>query len=419
MEQRRVLRGIDGARYGRSRQQRIGDHFPFPHDFINENEKTFNCRLEKQRVATHGKSMNRIINLFSDTQTQPSRGMRQAMAEAEVGDEQMGLDPCVNALCARVAGLLGYEAALFAPSGTMCNQISVLTHCQAGDEIICDASSHIMNTEGAGAAALAGSAVRAIATETGIFSSEQVLANVRPVSRTGPRTRLVSVEQTVNFTGGKVWSLEQIRGATTAAKSAGLNCHLDGARLMNAVIASGVSAEAFAGGSGFDSAWIDLSKGLGCPVGAVLCGSASFIEEAWRWKYRLGGGMRQAGILAAAGLYALDHQLDRLAEDHGRARRLAERLARIAPELTKPEEIETNIVMINTGALGLGASEFAAACRTQGLIISVLGPERVRAVTHIDIEDRDIYSACEIVSRIAGKPRAAAKREAAKTASVN
>jgi threonine aldolase len=344
--------------------------------------------------------MKKIINLYSDTQTKPTDGMRRAIAEAEVGDEQLGEDPSVNLLCTRVADLLGYEAALFAPSGTMCNQIAVLTHCSAGDEIICDATSHVVNTEGAGAAALAGVAARTIATDDGIFTGDELLAAVRGPTRTGPRSRLVVVEQTVNFLGGRIWPLDRIRDVVSKASERGLATHLDGARLLNAVVASGIAAKTFCADAGFDSAWIALSKGLGCPVGGVLCGSRSFIEEAWRWKYRLGGAMRQAGMLAAAGVYALDHHVARLADDHRRAKELAVALSRICPGSVEPDHVETNIVIIDTSSLGVRAPDFSHACATRGLKLSVIGETRLRAVTHLDIGDDDIRSAISILTDV-------------------
>lgn len=343
---------------------------------------------------------NRIINLYSDTQTKPTAGMRKAISEADVGDEQLGEDPSVNELCRRVADMLGYEAALFAPSGTMCNQLAILTHCRPGDEIICDATSHVVNTEGAGAAALAGVSTRTIASESGIFSAADVEAATRSLNRTGPRSKLVVVEQTVNFLGGRVWPLKTIKSVVSGASARGLKSHLDGARLMNAVVASGVSAKAFCADAGFDSAWIALSKGLGCPVGGVLCGSKGFIEEAWRWKYRMGGAMRQAGILAAAGLYALDHHISRLAEDHRRAKELAVGLSEAFPGSIDPAGVETNILIIDTSPLGIRGPDFSHACARRGLKFSVIGETQVRAVTHLDIDDDDIRDAIAILKEI-------------------
>jgi threonine aldolase len=283
----------------------------------------------------------------------------------------------------------------------MCNQIGILVHCTSGDEVICDASSHVVNTEGAGAAALAGAAIRPIVTRDGRFTADELQAAVRPTTRTGPRSRLVVAEQTVNFLGGRVWPVEQLTAVASTAHNLGLTAHLDGARLFNATVASGTDAASHAAGAGFDTGWIDLSKGLGCPVGGVLCGSRDVIEEAWRWKYRLGGAMRQAGILAAAGVYALDHHVERLAEDHARARTLAEGLAARFGNAIDIAQVETNIVLIDTRPLGLGASALAAACREKGLWLSVIGETRLRAITHLDIEDADITAAIAILEEAA------------------
>jgi threonine aldolase len=351
--------------------------------------------------------MDKPINLMSDTQTRPTAAMRKAISEAEVGDEQMGSDPTVERLCRRVADLLGYEDALFAPSGTMCNQIALLVHCAAGDEIICDASSHIVNTEGAGAAALAGVQIRPVVTATGMFAAGAVTAAVRPATRTGPRSRVVSVEQTTNFLGGRIWPLSLLREVTGAAAGHGLATHLDGARLFNATVATGTEPVEHCADAGFDTAWIDLSKGLGCPLGAVLCGSRDVIEAAWRWKYRLGGAMRQAGILAAAGLYALDHHVARLADDHARAARLAELLVGAAPHLVDRSQIETNIVLLQTEWLGVDAAAFASACRAEGVLLSVIGRRQLRAVTHLDVDDRAVATAANVIARVASRIAAA------------
>lgn len=348
---------------------------------------------------------DRPINLMSDTQTRPTEAMRMAMAHAEVGDEQLGLDPSVNRLCARVAEMLGYEAALFAPSGTMCNQIGILLHCRPGDEVICDASSHVVNTEGAGAAALAGSAIRPLVTLDGRFNADEMQAAIRPATRTGPRSRLVVAEQTVNFLGGRVWPIEQLKAIASAAHCRGLAAHLDGARLFNATIKSRTEPSSHAADAGFDTAWIDLSKGLGCPVGAVLCGSCDAIEAAWRWKYRLGGAMRQAGILAAAGIYALDHHVDRLAEDHARARTLAEGWAASLGDAVDVSQVETNIVLIDTRPLQISASALAAVCRDQGLWLSVIGDTRLRAILHLDIGDDEVAAATKILDTAVSEVR--------------
>ena len=251
--------------------------------------------------------------------------MRRAIAEAEVGDEQLREDPTVNRLQDAVAALVGKEAALFLPSGTMCNQIAFAVHCRPGDEILLHETAHPMLYEAGGAAATVGAIFRPLPGPRGMFTADQVRAALRPRVHYMPRSRVVSIEQTANIAGGVCWPLGQIEAVCAAARDAGLACHMDGARFLNAVVASGTPASTFA--APFDSIWIDLTKGLGAPVGAILAGSSPFIEEAWVYKQRYGGAMRQAGILAAAGLYALEHHVDRLAEDHDRARRLARGLA--------------------------------------------------------------------------------------------
>jgi len=323
-----------------------------------------------------------MINLHSDTQTRPSEGMRQAMAHAEVGDEQRFLDPTVNALQDRVAELLGHEAALFLPSGTMCNQIGIRLHVEPrGDEVILHRTSHPIVAEAGGAAVHAGAMINALDGHGGMFTPEQVEEALRPAGdRYQPRSRLVCVEQTTNMGGGRVWPLEQIRGVLEVAGSHGLRAHLDGARLMNAVVASGVAAADYA--RGFDSAWIDFSKGLGAPMGACLAGPRGLIDEAWRLKQMMGGALRQGGIVAAAGLYALDHNVERLAEDHDNARALAEGLAELPGVSLDPSTVETNIVIFEVpDARGLSRE-----LRERGVDISPLDDRRMRAVTHLDVD---------------------------------
>lgn len=324
------------------------------------------------------------IDLASDTLTKPTPKMRRAMADAEVGDEQRGEDPSVNALCERVAELLGKEAALFLPSGTMCNQIAMAAHCRPGDEVIAADSAHIIGSEGAGAAVFAGAFVRPVATPTGIFSGGDVLAALRPANVKAPHARLVAVEQTANRGGGAVWSFGALDDVANAATEHGLALHMDGARLLNAVVASGEPADRIA--ARFDSVWLDLSKGLGCPVGAVIAGSSDFIETAWAWKHRMGGAMRQAGILAAAGLYALDHHVARLAEDHLNARRFAEIAADIPGVAIAQESVETNIVFLDVQGTGRTAEEIARRVEASGVRIDVEDSHLMRAVTHLDVD---------------------------------
>jgi threonine aldolase len=332
--------------------------------------------------------------LFSDTVTRPTAAMRRAMAEAEVGDEQQREDPTVNLLQDMVADLLGKEAAVFLPSGTMCNQVAFAVHCRPGDEILLQEQAHPLLFEVGGASALIGALLRPLSGPGALFSAEQVRAAIRPPAYYMPRTRAVSIEQTSNVAGGICWPLEQIEEVCRAAHAGGLVTHMDGARLLNAVVARGTPAREFA--AHFDSVWIDLSKGLGAPVGAVLAGAREFIEEAWRYKQRFGGAMRQAGIIAAAGVYALRHHVDRLAEDHERARRLADGLARVPGITLDPKRVETNIVVFEVS--GLSGDEFGTrTLASHGVRFSVLGPSTVRAVTHLDIPpdgiDRAIQAA--------------------------
>ena len=340
------------------------------------------------------------VDLVSDTATRPTPGMRQAMAEAPVGDEQRGEDPSVNLLCERVCGLLEKEAALFLPSGTMCNQIAILVHCAPGDEIIADAVSHIIGSEGAGAAALAGAQIRAIAGEHGVFTAEQTARAVRPVKRNAPRSRLVGIEQTVNRGGGTVWPLATIRSVAEVAAAHGLGLHMDGARLMNAVVASGTGAAAFA--APCDSVWLDLSKGLGCPVGGVLAGTKDFVEAAWRWKHRLGGAMRQAGILAAAGLYALEHHVERLAEDHENARLLADRIGAMPGVRLDPPGVQTNLVFFDVEGTGLAGPDVVARVLARGVRIGSEGDHRMRAVTHLDVDRAGVEEAAQALAEVLG-----------------
>jgi threonine aldolase len=327
------------------------------------------------------------VNLYSDTQTRPTDGMRAAIAGAEVGDEQRGQDPTTSALQERVAQLLGHESAVFLPSGTMCNAVAFCLHVRpGGDEIILDRTAHPVNSEAGGPARLAGAMVRLLDGHRGVFTAEQLEAAVRPGDRHTPRSRLVSVEQTANNGGGRVWPLEAVGAVLRVARGHGLRAHLDGARLMNAVVASGVPACDYA--SGFDTAWIDFSKGLGAPVGAVLAGSAELIEEAWRWKHMLGGALRQSGMMAAGCLYALDHHIDRLAEDHEHAQLLGRGLAALPGVTLDPATVETNIVVFAVPDAPALVRQLAGRVE-----ILALDSHRVRAVTHLDVTRADIERA--------------------------
>jgi len=330
------------------------------------------------------------INLHSDTQTQPTAAMRAAMAGAVVGDEQRGLDPTTALLEERVAELLGHEAAVFLPSGTMCNAIAMRLHIgPGGDQVLLDCAAHPIVAEAGGPAALSGATLTPLWGERGVFSAQQVEEALQvDGDRYAPRTRLVSVEQTTNIGGGRVWSPAQIAEVLAVARRHGLRTHLDGARLLNAVVASGVPADTYA--TGFDTAWIDFSKGLGAPVGAVLAASRELIDEAWRHKQMMGGAMRQSGILAAACLHALDHHVERLAADHANARALAEGLAGIPGVEIDPETVETNIVIFEVTDAPLFVE------RVSGEVdLLPLGPRMVRAVTHLDVDRAQIERALE------------------------
>lgn len=343
-----------------------------------------------------------MIDFSSDTKTKPTYAMRQAMAVAEVGDEQAFEDPTVNKLCARVAQLLGKEAALFAPSGCMCNQIAIATLCRPGDEVICDRSAHIAWFESGGPAANAGVLLNPLEGNRGRFTSHQLQAALRPRWRHCPEATLLAVEQTCNLGGGAIWPLAQLNEVADFAHENGMRTHMDGARLLNAVVATGISAADYA--ASFDSVWMDFSKGLGAPVGAVLAGSEAFINRAWTIKQRLGGGMRQAGILAAAALYALDHHIDRLAEDHANARLLAMGLSRIKGIHIDPNSVETNLVYfdIESEVLGFDANELARRLSENGFRIGPFSVRRIRVVTHLDVSAEDVRQLIQALEALCG-----------------
>jgi threonine aldolase len=333
-----------------------------------------------------------VIDLYSDTVTRPTREMRRFMCEAEVGDEQKFEDPTVNLLQQMVAGLLGKDAALFLPSGTMCNEIAIRVHCRPGDEMLAHRTAHPIHYEAGGPAALAGVNVRPLDGPRGQYDAATAEAAIRPDSRYMPRTRLLWVEQTSNLGGGSVWPLERIHAVVDAGRRHGLRTHLDGARLMNAVVASGIAAREYA--APFDSAWLDFTKGLGAPVGAALAGTREFIAEAWRFKQQMGGAMRQAGIIAAGGIWALRHHVKRLAEDHANARRLAQGLAEIPGVAVDPASVETNIVFFDlTGALDAPAAVERLLAR--GVRMGATAPRTIRAVTHLDVSAAQIEQALD------------------------
>ena len=330
------------------------------------------------------------VDLYSDTLTKPTPDMRRFMCEAEVGDEQKGEDPTVNQLQDMVAELLGKEAAVFLPSGTMCNEIALRVHCRPGEEFLAHRTAHPIHFETGGPAALAGVNVNVLDGARGQYDADAVAAAIRPDSRYMPKSRLLWVEQTSNLGGGSVWPLARIAAVTAVARRRGLRTHMDGARLMNAVVASGVEAREFA--APFDSAWIDFTKGLGAPVGAALAGSREFIAEAWRCKQQMGGAMRQAGIIAAAGVYALRHHVKRLAEDHANAKRLAEGLAALPGVVVDPSTVDTNLVFFDVAG---EADKVVAALLARGVRMGAMGPRTIRAVTHLDVSAAQIERALD------------------------
>ncbi|MEJ2724069.1 MAG: threonine aldolase family protein [Deltaproteobacteria bacterium] len=337
------------------------------------------------------------IDLYSDTITKPTPEMRQFMSKAEVGDEQQKEDPTVNRLVERVCDLLGTEDAVFLPSGTMCNQIAFRVHCRPGDEIIMDETSHTRHYETGGPSALSGASIYPVQGRRGIFSAGQFRAAVRPANNHFPRSRVVLIEQTSNLGGGSIWPLDTIQEICAVAQERGLSCHMDGARLLNAAVATGIPARKYA--VSFDSLWIDFSKGLGAPVGAALAGSKAFIEEAWRWKHQFGGAMRQAGIIAAAAVYALDHHVERLAEDHENAQILVKGLEEINGITVEP--VETNLIFFDVSGLGITAEAFNTRLMGHGVRVSILGETRARAVTHLDVSRPQVEEAVQIMRLVA------------------
>ena len=340
-----------------------------------------------------------MIDLFSDTKTKPTPGMRQFMAQAEVGDEQKGEDPTVNVLCERVAAMLGHEDAVYLPSGTMCNELAIHVHCRPGEQVICDRTAHVITAEGGGPAALSGVMINAIHGHRGKFTGAQLAAVASKGSRYQPASRLVCIEQTSNLGGGTPWRVDEVNDVIAHARKLNLTVHMDGARLLNATTELKVEPIVFT--KGCDSAWIDFSKGLGAPVGAVLTGTKAFIQEAWRYKQMWGGAMRQAGIIAAGALYALDHHVDRLAEDHQNAKMLARALAQIPGIALDASTVETNIVLFDVAGLGITGEQFVSELRKHGVITGVFGPTLVRAVTHLDVSKDDTQKAIEAVGALA------------------
>lgn len=340
------------------------------------------------------------VDLYSDTVTEPTRAMREFMCFAPVGDEQKQEDPSVNRLQETVADLLGKEAALFLPSATMANQIALKCHTEPGDEVIVDAGSHVVHFEVGGPAFHSGVMLRPLEGARGFFTAAQVQAAIRPPDFVHmPRTRAVWVENTHNQAGGTIWPREQLAAVAALARARGLALHMDGARLLNAAVAAGAPPAAFT--EHVDTVTLCLSKGLGCPVGAVLAGPAALLDRARRYKHLFGGAMRQAGILAAAGLYALNHHVDRLADDHARARRLAQGLAGVPGVRIDPAAVETNIVFFACDD-GLDPAALVAGCLAAGVRFSLPG-QQIRAVTHLGIDDAAIDRAVAVVAEVAAR----------------
>jgi len=345
--------------------------------------------------------MKKFIDLRSDTVTQPTFAMRRAMAEAEVGDDVFGEDPTVNALQEKVAGILGKEAALFVPSGTMANQLSIRAHTQPGDEVILEASSHPYNFEGGGGAAISGVQFYCIQGVRGILEPSQIEEAIRPSDHHFPVSRLICLENTHNRGGGSVYPEKKIAKISELAKSRGLLLHLDGARLWNAATATGTQPREYARWA--DSVSVCLSKGLGAPIGSLVAGSKSFVDRVHRFRKMFGGGMRQVGIIAAAGIYALDHHVGRLKEDHDHAKRLALGLRELNGVSIHPDEIETNIVIFGLARAGVDASLVAEAMKKEGILIHPLGRRQIRLVTHLDISSQDIDTALNAFKKTLGR----------------
>ena len=334
------------------------------------------------------------IDLASDTVTRPSAAMREAMATAEVGDDMFGEDPTVRELEETVAALLGKEAAIFVPSGTMSNQIGLRLHCRPGDEVLCDANCHILHYEQAGYAQLAGLAMQPILGEGGVLKLEQLEDKIRPDDVHFPVTRLVCLENTHNRGGGRVLPYEGVAEICHWAKQQGLARHLDGARLLNAVVASGIAATEWA--QHFDTVSVCFSKGLGAPVGSALCGTAEAMRQARRHRKVLGGAMRQAGIIAAGALYAFRNNVDRLAEDHAKAQAIADAVRETEGLELTYGQVDTNIVIFTVDAKLGTAEEFCARLAEQGVRMFDIGADRVRAVTHLDVS----LAECEEVAEM-------------------
>ncbi len=341
------------------------------------------------------------VDLRSDTVTRPSPAMRRAMAEAEVGDDVFGDDPTVNRLQEKVADLLGKEAAIYVPSGSMANQTSIRAQTQPGDEIICHADSHIYHYEAGGPAGLSGCSLRLLPGRGGIFDAAAVRGALRPPDSHFPQSALIVVENTHNRGGGTCWPLEELARIRAVADESRLRMHLDGARLMNACVAKGHKPAQYT--KYFDTVSTCFSKGLGAPVGSAVAGTKETIKRVHRFRKMFGGAMRQAGVIAAAALYAVEHNIDRLAEDHANAQRLASGIANLPGVTVHVASVETNIVYFDVDEARGTAKQFCDALREQGVWILSTATQRIRAVTHLDVSAADIDRALAAMNAVLRK----------------
>ncbi len=339
-----------------------------------------------------------MIDLRSDTVTKPTPGMREAMVHAEVGDDVYGEDPTVNALEAKASRLLGKDSALFVPTGVMANQLCLRLHTRPGDEVLVEGTAHIIRYEGGSASALSQVQLCCVEGDRGLLTADRILAAIRPHDVHNPPTTLLCLEQTHNFGGGSVYPLSTIREITKLAGDQGLALHLDGARLFNAVVASGVSAAEFA--QPFDTVSFCLSKGLGAPVGSLIASSKDKIARLRRLRKMFGGGMRQAGILAAAGLYALEHHMTRLQEDHDNAKSFALQLQQIPTVYVDPDRVETNIVLFEVVRSDRSTQELLQAFKEGGVLLNAIGDHLFRAVTHLNVSNTDVEQATHKIGKV-------------------
>ena len=348
--------------------------------------------------------MTHFIDLRSDTVTKPTPAMRKVMTEAEVGDDVFGEDPTVNALQEKVAEILEKEAAIFVPSGTMANQLAIKAHTQPGDEVIIEASSHPYNFEGGAGAALSGVQFYCIKGNRGILDASQIEEAIRSEDHHFPVSRLIGLENTHNRGGGSIYPIEKMTKIHRLAKSKGLLIHLDGARLWNASVATGIKPHEYAQWA--DSVSVCLSKGLGAPIGSLVAGSKAFIDRVHRFRKMFGGGMRQVGMIAAAGIYALDHHLERLKDDHQNAKRLAVGLKELKGITINPEHAETNIVIFDVANTGMTAPQVTEAMKKEGVLIHAFGKTQIRLVTHLDVSRDDIEAALKAFEKALGRIQA-------------